>query len=558
MIRAASFFVLALLAAPSLLANEMRSAAEAAMDRAQVFTDFDRNTAEDVLGTEINTAPPQVDMDASALEEAGRTMAADETSPVGSSYSVIAEHQHDSTFAPSQDALDQADGVELDPEAIVESGTFEASGGLCTITNFESAPQFTRTCDAVRLTNTETCRQEPVVTFTYTVTGVCSDLNEATRCSVFDWEDASCTRSNDAFGIAATCTGTTDPRDFGFRGFTEQGTLSISYALDWETTCSGAVDPSICVQGESICTGGPIAWVSDPVTVTEPCSELSIEFTCPGDTYQNDCEVFEDNPSCQLLGTSCFSVDTDGPCGAYENTYRCGSTETAQGIDAQCENINVCVAGVCDSVEQEPNDEIGEALAGLSLLSSMAEDWNEEDLEAEACIPSDAGVGLNPACFGVTDLDYFSSEVIGCRKAILGTFNCCRDSGWALDVFTSCRDEEYRLAAAMDAERTVYVRSRCSEKVLFVCVEKTREHCTFNGRFAREVSYQGQLQLYGAFECRSLSHAEFEQIDFSGIDLSPLFADAANNVEGLDSAALQERIRSNALLNAPQASQQYE
>lgn len=539
------------LSAPA-FAEDMKAAAQDAFSRAQVFSDFSLEKADEVLAPEVHNQLPQSSMDTATLEQQGAWLATDPTTVEGKTFETLGQNQHDSTFAPAPDAFDEADAADLDPEALVASGTFSASGGKCTVTNFDQAPRFRRTCDAVRLTRTETCRQIPRVTFIYEVSAFCASATEATFCNQFKWPGTTCKPSNADLAVVGHCRGETDPRDYGYVQADTLGTLSVTHRVEWHSHCTGSVDPATCVHGQTVCTGEQISWTSSPLTVTEPCSELSTEFTCPGDNYANDCEVFEQNPSCSLISAVCFSNDPDGGCGALERTYECGG-EINAAFGTECENINVCVAGVCDAVAQEPNDEIPHALAGIGLLNSISADWNKAALDESGCVTADAvALGMDPLCFSNGEINYFSSDLIGCRKAILAIFNCCRDSGWALGVFTSCKDREYVLAAALDAERTVYVRTRCSEKVLFLCVEKSRDHCVFNGRFAREVSLQGQYQIYGRFECRGLTHDEFSRLDFTQIDLSPLFADLLAEVETLDAAALEDRIRSNALLNAPQ------
>mgnify|MGYP001826990980 FL=1 len=102
------------------------------------------------------------------------------------------------------------------------------------------------------------------------------------------------------------------------------------------------------------------------------------------------------------------------------------------------------------------------------------------------------------------------------------------------------------------------MRNYCSSRALFACIERRREYCVFNSKIAREVNYQAQHQLYGAFECRGLLHAEMEQLDWNEIELSPVYEELLDNMQMLDGGTMSGLISSNILLQQPQVVDSYD
>lgn len=240
-------------------------------------------------------------------------------------------------------------------------------------------------------------------------------------------------------------------------------------------------------------------------------------------------------------------------------TYRCGSSEST-AFDPSCPNVNVCVGDVCQSVPQETNNDLPLSMAAVGLLNTMADEWLETEGTYEWVNVGGDGEGADWRWVqsGEGELAYFNTSTNYCRVGILGSYNCCSESGWALGVFAQCREHELELIAAQQAGRTVYVGTFCRRRALFVCLQRARRYCVYSGRIAREVSYQAQHQIYGRFECRALTHAEMEQIDWSQIDLSSVFGEMLANVDMPDEQELLGIIQANTSSLAPQVVETYE
>ena len=269
-------------------------------------------------------------------------------------------------------------------------------------------------------------------------------------------------------------------------------------------------------------------------------------YTCATASYDAAaCDIFANDTGCTLQGSNCFDLDPDGVCGTFENTYQCGSA-TSTAFNSTCQNVNVCVGGVCQSVPQSQNTDLPLALASVDLLNNMSAEWNVPGSSLNQLI-TDLTAGVQTA----TGLEYFNSSTMSCRDAVLNAYNCCSSSGWALNVFTGCNQQEVQLAAALKSNTAVYSRTYCSTKLLFICLEKSREYCVFNSAIAKEINVQAQQQLHGSFTCRALTHDEMNQLDWSQIDLSPVFGDMLSSVSGVTNSNLVGLIQNNIILAQP-------
>ena len=86
----------------------------------------------------------------------------------------------------------------------------------------------------------------------------------------------------------------------------------------------------------------------------------------------------------------------------------------------------------------------------------------------------------------------------------------------------NCSAEEQKLAEERNADNTHYLGKYCSKRAFFgVCIRRSRAWCVFGSKLGRILQEQGRGQLgVGWGDCRGLSVAEIETIDFERLDLS--------------------------------------
>lgn len=98
----------------------------------------------------------------------------------------------------------------------------------------------------------------------------------------------------------------------------------------------------------------------------------------------------------------------------------------------------------------------------------------------------------------------------------------------------SCEPEEQKLGMHLGANLCHFVGSYCSKKVMGACLETTQSYCCYNSVLSRIINEQGKPQInkgWGTPEspsCGGFSVEEFQQIDFSALDLSEFTDDIMN------------------------------
>jgi conjugal transfer mating pair stabilization protein TraN len=113
----------------------------------------------------------------------------------------------------------------------------------------------------------------------------------------------------------------------------------------------------------------------------------------------------------------------------------------------------------------------------------------------------------------------------------------------------SCPEKEKVVAMKRDANLCVDLGSYCSKRlpVIRTCMEQTNSFCCFNSKLARILNVAGKAQMGRSLgtaqnpNCDGFSVEEFQQLDFSRIDLSEFYADIVPKTPDMN--ALTERIR---------------
>lgn len=116
----------------------------------------------------------------------------------------------------------------------------------------------------------------------------------------------------------------------------------------------------------------------------------------------------------------------------------------------------------------------------------------------------------------------------------------------------SCEQSEQLLAMHRDANLCVHVGSFCSARVPIIktCIEQTESHCCFNSRLARIINEQGRGQVgkgWGSAEgpdCSGFTTAEFEQLDFSRIDMSEFVQEISASVNVPSASSFGQNVQS--------------
>jgi len=558
--RAALSFILALLVGPA-SAQDMMDRVEEAVATTSDVDKVSEDAHEDIVPDFGSELPHDVEPDAAVLEENGQLLAISDTDE-GNRYTQFSEKTQEwGPTALDASLLDTADAAVADPEAIVGNDLFSTtseSGDLCSVTSISEAPRFTRSCDRAANVEVATCTETATVS-TQIVQGYACDLANSNAlvppCDVMQahpsCEEVTGTACTDFFGAHVACdeplTGTficTTPEPIANpSAFTIPWIADPTEYLDTERTCTPNYDEVACTLESTTCPGGPDVVFVNGVATPVACGELIDTYSCISDTYVDDCALFTD-ASCELLGSECIFQSSVGTCLTFEDTYECGA-DVEGSFDAECDAVTVCVGDVCQSIETEPSTGFAESIAHVAMVNDMVKNNDVTDQSWVTYFWTDED-----------DLRLFTGDVKQCGRAIFGSVNCCKDTGWALGSLAQCNTQEIELYAANEAGRTVYMNTYCSAWLL-VCTVKKRRYCVYGSKLARVISEEVFRVNGWDFECRGLTYDELQSVDFAQLDLSEVYGDLVEGTALPNPEALVDALADNILATQPVLEESY-
>ena len=215
---------------------------------------------------------------------------------------------------------------------------------------------------------------------------------------------------------------------------------------------------------------------------------------------------------------------------ASGSVAECGAGLEDARDGGACGSVRYCVGAGCETVSSQSNTGFVDATARLNMVVELGgEEFDRENLE------------------------FFKGQRRSCDIKLFGLANCCTNSGLLVGL-ANCSAEEVELAEERNAGNTRYLGRYCSKRTFFgVCIRRSRAWCVFGSKLGRILQEQGRAQLgVGWSDCRGLTVAEVERIDFDRLDLSEFAEDlmdegtdpAVSLPDGADTrAAMRERIR---------------
>ena len=178
-------------------------------------------------------------------------------------------------------------------------------------------------------------------------------------------------------------------------------------------------------------------------------------------------------------------------------------TECGAGLeDAQdggsCGRVTWCVGAGCDSAGSQSNTGFVDATSRLNMALELGGEEFDRD-----------------------DMRFFKGSRRACHIKLFGLADCCKNSGLLVGL-ANCSASEVELAEEREAGNTHYLGKYCSRRTFFgICIRRSRAWCVFGSKLGRILQEQGRSQLgVGWGECRGLTVAEIESIDFASLDLS--------------------------------------
>ena len=188
---------------------------------------------------------------------------------------------------------------------------------------------------------------------------------------------------------------------------------------------------------------------------------------------------------------------------ASGSVAECGADLGDAEDGGTCGSVRFCVGADCETVRPRSNTGFVDAATRLNMATELGGD-----------------------AFDRGSLRFFAGTRKACHIHLFGLVNCCSNSG-ALIGLADCSPEEVELAQERNAGNTHYLGRYCSRRTLFgICIRRSRAWCVFGSKLGRILQQQGRAQLGIPWsDCRGLTVAEIEGIDFESLDLSEFARD---------------------------------
>ena len=198
-----------------------------------------------------------------------------------------------------------------------------------------------------------------------------------------------------------------------------------------------------------------------------------------------------------------ISGNAQSPVHGADGLASGGVTECGAGLEdaeggGSCGGVRYCVGAGCETVQPRSNTGFANAATRLNMAVELGGEKFDRD-----------------------DMRFFKGTRRACTIRLFGLANCCRNDG-LLEGLAGCSASERELARERHDGNTHYLGKRCARKTFFgICIRHEKVWCTFGSKLGRILQEQGRGQLgRGWNDCRGLSVAEIESIDFDRIDLS--------------------------------------
>ena len=255
------------------------------------------------------------------------------------------------------------------------------------------------------------------------------------------------------------------------------------------------------------------AQAMDCTKIGSKCAEEAEWRTVEGYKVHRNCWRYEDQFDCKYNGKNncetlveegCYQVRSNcikevrGKCVGYKQEYNCPKereieteidVSTQKGSpkdflkDIECKTTIPCMDGSCADTSYKSNDELAEAMARISVLKDMKDNFKEVNEDGR--------------------YEFFKGGVQTCKIDVINFRNCCsmaRDKGWGgkdLLNMWGCRPTENQLREERKANKCHYVGQYCAvrEKITNICLEKKESYCCFQSDLVKTIQEQGRKQM---------------------------------------------------------------
>ncbi len=308
---------------------------------------------------------------------------------------------------------------------------------------------------------------------------------------------------------------------------------------EWKTDCDqleALSEKGFCVYGTKE-KGAPETRTIQGEPVTESSWSERFTYICKKDVNsEKSCDVLKAK-RCQQVDSQCLEF-ANGVCVLWKYTYKCSpTTKKITTYRTNSQSSPFCFTGNCADRTYPVNSDIMDAFSHLAILKQVQED-------------------------NKNNLGIFKGHGCHCSKLCLDFKDCCGgNDGWGVDIgLSNCGQAEKELLERRKKGLCIELGEYCAETIDLgfteVCLRKKRGFCCFGSKLSKTIQQQGRAQLglnFGSAEhpdCRALTSDELSRLDFSKMDLTPLYDDISQKMKVPDQGHMAkgielDRIRDN-------------
>ena len=290
------------------------------------------------------------------------------------------------------------------------------------------------------------------------------------------------------------------------------------------------IKAGICVVSNQVCVAPKETKIINGIEVTRDCWRMETKYSCGAkDNDINECQTYEAK-NCLQVSAQCME-SIDGICSKYNKGYQCPLNKCSGKIAVSCGD-GIKLSETIDAYTKPANKEdsnFADSATKLSVIAEAAKDAQN-----------------NPGTFNEATAFIFKGRMLECRKTILNFKNCCKDSGWGVDLnLAECSEGEKDLGLKKENQQAIFVSERTDKKY----GTEYKQYCVFDSKLARlvqEFGRQAQLGIgFGAkkhIDCRGISANELARINLDIIDLSAAFPDAISKHKEMEFANIEGNV----------------
>lgn len=296
---------------------------------------------------------------------------------------------------------------------------------------------------------------------------------------------------------------------------------------DQFTSCPGGKSPSSAGLEGIQCVEGPGTRIIRGLSIFRDCWKWKDEYSELSPAIYTKDQLCLDliQQGCGPIKVDCLEQE-ESYCRKRVLSYSCPQLEAAKTVRICGEDLT-CPDGGCTKEYQEykpATEDFKKAGTSLEVAKAILQETSKNQLAL------------------------FKGTPKKCKKNVLNFKDCCKDSGWGMDLnLAKCSSEEKELGISKEHRRVHFVGDYKSGG--FIDKRKYFVYCVYPSKLARIIVEQGKNQQQKGFgkarspDCSGFTFEELEALDFNKMEFSEFYDDVMIKAENSQLPNIDETIQ---------------